>query len=135
MSIFHKRVITFGTFDIFHYGHLMILKRAKTFGDYLIVGVSSDELNFIKKKKYPFYSQKERIEIVSSIKYVDEVFIEESLELKSYYIQHYNADILIMGDDWKGKFDDMKKYCDVIYLPRTPTISTSALIETIRNKS
>jgi glycerol-3-phosphate cytidylyltransferase len=116
------RVITFGTFDLFHIGHLNILKRAKELGTYLIVGVSSDELNRIKGKTSAI-SLNSRLEIIKSIKYVDEVFIEESLELKEEYIKKYQADILVMGDDWKNKFDDMP--CKVIYLNRTPNISTS----------
>lgn len=126
------RVITFGTFDMFHIGHLRILERAKKKGDKLIVGVSSDQLNFSKKQRYPICNEKDRMHIVNALKVVDEVFIEESLELKVDYIKKYNADLLIMGDDWEGRFDDMKNYCDVIYLPRTPSISTTELIEVVR---
>ncbi|WP_394980194.1 pantoate--beta-alanine ligase [uncultured Helicobacter sp.] len=127
-----RRVITFGTFDLFHYGHLQILKRAREFGEYLIVGVSSDSLNFAKKNRYPIYTQTERRDIIESIKYVNYVFIEESLELKRQYCLQYKVDILVMGDDWRGKFDSLKDICDVIYLPRTPSISTTQLIEKIR---
>ena len=98
-----KKIITFGTFDLFHIGHLNILKRAKEQGDYLIVGISSDELNK-KKGKMSVISLKDRMEIVKSITYVDEVFIEDSLELKDQYIKDYGADVLVMGDDWKDKF-------------------------------
>lgn len=128
-----RRVITFGTFDVFHFGHLEILRRAKNLGDYLIVGISSDELNYDKKNKYPVYRQKHRMLIVASIKYVDEVFLEESLELKPKYIKDYRADLLVMGGDWEGRFDDIRKYCEVIYLPRTNSISTTEVIEVIRN--
>lgn len=127
-----KRVITFGTFDVFHIGHVNILKRAKEFGDYLIVGVSSDQLNFSKKQRYPIYSQEDRIGIISSLKFVDEVFVEESLELKLDYIKQYNANLLVMGDDWAGRFDWVKPDCDVMYLPRTPSISTTEIIEIVR---
>ena len=127
-----KKVITFGSFDVFHVGHLRILKRAREFGDYLLVGVSSDSLHFSKKKRDPFYSHSERIEIISALSCVDKVFLEESLELKRQYIIKYNADILIMGDDWAGKFDKFGDICQVIYLPRTPAISTTAVIEKIR---
>ncbi|HAW4287902.1 TPA: adenylyltransferase/cytidyltransferase family protein [Escherichia coli] len=127
-----RRVITFGTFDVFHIGHVNILKRAKEFGDLLIVGVSSDSLNFSKKQRYPIYSQEERIEIISSLKFVDHVFIEESLELKLEYIRKYEANLLVMGDDWKGRFDWVKDECEVIYLPRTPSISTTEIIEIVR---
>lgn len=127
-----RRVITFGTFDLFHYGHLQILKRAREFGEYLIVGVSSDSLNFAKKSRYPIYTQTERRDIIESIKYVDCVFIEESLELKRQYCLQYRVDILVMGDDWEGRFDNLRDICEVIYLPRTPSISTTSLIEKIR---
>jgi glycerol-3-phosphate cytidylyltransferase len=128
----HKKVVTFGTFDLFHLGHLKILKRAKELGDALIVGVSSDALNFSKKSKCPVYGQEERMEIISSIKYVDEVFLEESLELKREYLIRYKADLLVMGDDWSGKFDEFGDICEVVYLSRTPTISTTSIIETIK---
>ncbi|WP_283786151.1 pantoate--beta-alanine ligase [Bermanella sp. WJH001] len=128
-----KRVITFGTFDVFHVGHINILERAKEQGGYLIVGVSSDELNFAKKSRYPIYAQKDRIKILESLKFVDEVFVEESLELKPEYIQKYRADVLVMGDDWAGKFDGMKNLCDVLYLPRTPSISTTEIIEVVKS--
>ncbi|HHY1033282.1 TPA: adenylyltransferase/cytidyltransferase family protein [Escherichia coli] len=113
-------------------GHVNILKRAKEFGDLLIVGVSSDSLNFSKKQRYPIYSQEERIEIISSLKFVDHVFIEESLDLKLEYIRKYEANLLVMGDDWKGRFDWVKDECEVIYLPRTPSISTTEIIEIVR---
>jgi len=127
-----NRVITFGTFDVFHVGHLRILERARKLGDYLLVGVSTDELNYSKKGRNPFYNQTERMEIISAIRYVDEVFLEESLELKRHYIQTYQADVLVMGDDWAGKFDEFRDICKVEYLRRTPSISTTAVIEKIR---
>ncbi|MCB0832688.1 MAG: adenylyltransferase/cytidyltransferase family protein [Bacteroidetes bacterium] len=127
-----RRIITFGTFDVFHVGHLRILERARQLGDYLLVGVSTDEMNFSKKQRFPIYSQDERMEIIRSIRFVDEVFLEESLELKRYYLQTYRADILVMGNDWLGKFDEFKDICEVHYLPRTPSISTTAVIEKIR---
>ena len=120
-----KRIITFGTFDLFHIGHLNILKRAKEQGDHLIVGVSSDELNYSKKHIYPVYPLEHRMEIVKSIRYVDNVFVEESLEKKRGYILAHKADTLVMGDDWRGKFDEFKDICEVAYLDRTPIISTS----------
>ncbi|MAZ30515.1 MAG: glycerol-3-phosphate cytidylyltransferase [Flavobacteriales bacterium] len=128
-----KRVITFGTFDLFHIGHLNILERAKALGDYLIVGVSSDQLNHIKKNKLPIYNQDQRLRIISALRIVDKVFIEESLELKGDYIKKYKADVLVMGDDWKGKFEEYKKLCDVAYLNRTPSISTTEIIESIKS--
>lgn len=126
-----KRVITFGTFDLFHIGHLNILKRAKEQGDYLIVGVSSDELNK-KKGKISIIPLNDRIEIIKSIKYVDEVFIEESLELKDQYIKHYGADVLVMGDDWVDKFNWVS--CHVLYLERTPNISTTRIKSLLNEK-
>lgn len=128
-----RRVITFGTFDVFHVGHINILERARKEGGYLIVGVSSDALNFSKKQRYPIYSQADRIKILESLRFVDEVFVEESLELKAEYIQDAKADLLVMGDDWAGKFDEMKAYCDVKYLTRTPSISTTEIIEVVKS--
>lgn len=126
-----KRVITFGTFDLFHIGHLRILERARALGDHLIVGVSSDQMNFDKKQRYPIGKQEHRMAIILALKCVDEVFLEESLALKGEYIEQYNADILVMGDDWKGKFDNFKSQCEVVYLERTPSISTTEIIERI----
>lgn len=127
-----KRVITFGTFDLFHVGHLNILKRAKEYGDYLIVGISTDELNLQKKNKKPIYCQKSRLEIIDSIRFTNEVFFEESLELKRQYIIDYKADVLIMGDDWEGRFDYCNDICEIVYLKRTPSISTTEVIELIK---
>jgi glycerol-3-phosphate cytidylyltransferase len=126
-------VITFGTYDIVHLGHIKILRRAREMGDRLIVGVSSDALNFAKKGRNPVYSQAERCEIISVIRFVDEVFLEESLELKREYILRYKADILVMGDDWQGKFDMFSDICKVVYLPRTPSISTTSIIEVVKS--
>jgi choline-phosphate cytidylyltransferase/glycerol-3-phosphate cytidylyltransferase len=127
-----KKIITFGTFDVFHVGHVNILERAKSEGDYLIVGVSSDQLNLSKKGRYPIYSEEDRLHILRALRCVDEVFVEESLELKGDYIKKYNADVLIMGNDWEGKFDQFKTICEVIYLPRTPSISTTEIIEVVK---
>lgn len=121
------RVITFGTFDLFHVGHVRIIERAKALGDHLIVGVSTDQLNFSKKGIFPVYSQDDRATIVSAMHAVDEVFFEESLELKADYIREHKADILVMGDDWAGRFDDMKAFCEVRYLPRTEGVSTTSI--------
>ncbi|OEE04247.1 adenylyltransferase/cytidyltransferase family protein [Vibrio cyclitrophicus] len=123
------RVITFGTFDVFHVGHINILERCASLGDTLIVGVSSDDLNYSKKSRYPIYTQDDRLKILQSIKFVDEVFFEESLEKKREYIKFFKADILAMGDDWAGKFDEFSDICKVVYFPRTPSISTTEIIE------
>lgn len=127
-----RKVITFGTFDVLHVGHLRMLKRSAEYGDMLIVGVSTDALNELKKGRPTVYSQEERLELISALIYVDEVFLEESLEKKREYVTTYGADVLVMGDDWQGRFDDLNDICDVIYLPRTPAISTTAVIEKIR---
>lgn len=127
------RIITFGTFDVFHVGHVNILERAKACGNELYVGVSSDELNMRKKQRYPIYNEEDRMHIISALSCVDYVFLEESLEKKKEYIQKYNADMLIMGDDWLGKFDDMKEFCAVKYLPRTPSVSTTEIIEIVKH--
>jgi len=127
------RVLTFGTFDLLHIGHINIIKRARELGSYLIVGISSDKLNFSKKQIYPVYSENDRVQIVKSLKYVDEVFLEESLELKREYILKYNADILVMGNDWEGKFDDLSDICKVIYLSRTEEISTTEIKTKIKD--
>lgn len=128
-----KTILTFGTFDLLHVGHVRLIDRAKKLGDSLIVGVSSDALNFEKKNKYPEFSQDERMEIISMIKGVDGVFLEESLDLKETYLKENEADVLVMGDDWRGKFDHLRSVCEVVYLSRTPSISTTAIIEKTRS--
>lgn len=132
MSSKKVRVITFGTFDLFHIGHLNIIERARQLGDYLIVGISTDLLNFNKKNKLPICPQNDRAKIISSLKMVDEVFFEESLDLKRAYILKHKADILVMGNDWEGRFDEFKDICEVLYLERTPSISTTAIVEIIK---
>ena len=127
-----KVILTFGTFDVFHVGHLRILERARALGDALIVGISTDQLNFEKKGRKPVYNEIERSEIVRALKCVDQVFMEESLDLKAQYIRQYTPHTLVMGDDWDGKFDEFKTLCEVVYLPRTPAISTTEVIEKIR---
>ena len=126
-----KTVITFGTFDVFHVGHIRVLQRAAALGDRLVVGVSADALNIAKKGRAPVYTQDERMEIVASLRVVDEVFVEESLEKKRDYIVEHGADVLVMGDDWAGKFDWVSDVCEVVYLPRTPSVSTTGIIEHI----
>ena len=128
-----KKVITYGTFDLFHVGHLNILRRAKELGDYLVVAVSSDAFNEIKGKKcvIPDY---ERMAIVEAIKYVDEVIPENDWEQKIRDVQEHNIDVFVMGDDWEGKFDFLSEYCDVVYLPRTEGISTTQLKTVLKSK-
>ena len=128
-----KRVMTYGTFDLLHYGHINILKRAKSLGNYLIVGLSSDEFNELKGKK-SVMSYEERKEILESIRYVDKVIKESNWEQKVDDIIKYNIDVFVIGDDWEGKFDFLKEYCEVVYLPRTKSISTTLLKEIIQKE-
>ncbi|MEC5423486.1 glycerol-3-phosphate cytidylyltransferase [Virgibacillus sp. C22-A2] len=123
-----KRVITYGTFDLLHSGHIHILRRAKELGDFLIVGVSTDEFNEIKHKN-AYHSFEERKFILEAIRYVDMVIPEHSWEQKIEDINKHTIDTFVMGDDWKDKFDYLKEYCHVIYLPRTTGISTSKIKE------
>jgi glycerol-3-phosphate cytidylyltransferase len=123
-----KIVVTFGTFDVFHIGHLNILERASRLGTQLVVGVSTDALNLCKKNRAPLYTQQDRFAIVSQLKCVSRVFYEHSLEKKREYLLQHGAHVLVMGDDWHGRFDEFKDICEVVYLPRTPDISTTQLI-------
>ncbi len=127
-----KTIITYGTFDMFHIGHLNLLKRLKSMGDELIVAVSTDEFNTLKGKKtlIPF---EQRSEIVESIKYVDRVIPENSWEQKIEDIKTYHVDVFAIGEDWKGEFDFLKEYCEVVYLPRTEGISTTKLKKSLSN--
>ena len=129
-----KTVMTFGTFDVFHVGHVNILQRAAALGDTLIVGISTDELNFSKKQRYPVYNQRDRMKIVNGMRYINLCFFEESLEKKREYLLKYDADVLVMGDDWKGRFDEFKDICEVVYLERTPSVSTTQIIEVISSE-
>ena len=125
-----KKVITYGTFDLFHIGHLNLLKRAKALGDYLIVAVSSDDFNLREKGKVCQIKDVDRMEIVKAIRYVDEVILEENWEQKRTDVKEYHVDTFVMGDDWEGKFDFLKEEgCEVVYLPRTPEISSSQIKE------
>lgn len=129
------RIITFGTFDVFHVGHVNILERARSLGSELYVGVSSDDLNKVKKGRYPIYSEEDRMHIVSALSCVDFVFLEESLEKKREYILNYKANVLVMGDDWAGRFDEYNDICEVKYLPRTPSVSTTEIIEIVKHST
>lgn len=126
-----KKVITYGTFDLFHVGHLNLLKRAKELGDYLIVAVSSDEFNLGKNKVCKINDQ-DRMQIVEAIRYVDHVILETSWEQKIKDVQELGVDVFVMGDDWEGKFDFLKEYCEVVYLPRTQGISSTQLKEELK---
>lgn len=126
-----KKIITYGTFDLLHYGHINLLKRAKALGDYLIVALSTDEFNRNGKNKKCYFSFEERKKLLEAIRYVDLVIPEESWEQKESDIDEYKVDIFVMGDDWKGKFDYLEKLCKVVYFERTPEISTTQIRETI----
>ena len=125
-------VITYGTFDMFHIGHLKLLQNLATLGDTLIVAVSSDEFNELKGKS-TIIPYEQRAEIVKNIKFVDEVIAENAWEQKISDIQKYQVDIFAIGDDWRGKFDYLQEYCQVIYLPRTKDVSTDRLKATLAN--
>jgi glycerol-3-phosphate cytidylyltransferase len=122
-----KRIITYGTFDLLHYGHINLLKRAKEQGDYLIVAVSTNEFNEKKGKKC-YFSFEERKKLVESIRYVDLVIPEDSWEQKVKDVRELKVDTFVIGDDWKGEFDFLKDYCEVVYLSRTPEVSTTKII-------
>lgn len=124
-----KRVITYGTFDLLHYGHINLLRRAKALGDYLVVCVSTDEFNALKGKK-SFFSYEQRKALLESIRYVDLVIPEETWEQKITDVKEYHIDTFVIGDDWKGKFDFLRdEGVEVVYLPRTPEISTTQIKE------
>ena len=131
------KIITFGTFDLLHIGHINILERCKNFNNntdnILIVGMSSDKFSYQKKQHYPVYNETHRKKILESLRYVDQVFIEDSFEKKRQYILKYQADVFIMGDDWKNKFDNLNDICKVVYLPRTRNISSTEIIKTIKD--
>lgn len=121
-----RRVITYGTFDTLHYGHIRLLRRARTLGDFLIVALSSDEFNEIKGKKARF-SWADRKADLEAVRFVDLVIPENNWEQKITDIQTHNVDIFTMGDDWQGKFDFLRTHCKVTYLPRTPDISSTMI--------
>jgi len=128
-----KKVITYGTFDLLHFGHINILRRAKEQGDYLVVAISSDEFNAIKGKK-AYYDYEHRKMILEAVRYVDEVIPEHTWDQKIKDVQEHDIDVFVMGDDWEGKFDYLKDYCEVIYLPRTEGISTTQIKEDLNAK-
>lgn len=123
-----KRILTYGTFDLLHYGHIRLLKRAKELGDYLIVAVSTDEFNNIKEKK-SYHNYETRKQMLEAIRYVDLVIPEENWEQKINDVKDYKVDVVVMGSDWAGsdKFDYLKEYCEVVYLDRTEGISTTKI--------
>ena len=128
-----KKIITYGTFDLLHYGHINLLKRAKQMGDYLIVCLSTDEFNKNSKNKECYFSYEIRKQLLESIRYVDLVIPENNWNQKINDIKEFGIDTFVMGDDWKGKFDFLKDYCEVIYLPRTKEISTTKIKKDLEN--
>lgn len=130
-----KKVITYGTFDLLHYGHINLLERAKALGDYLVVAVSTDEFNWDEKRKKCYYSYEERIHMLKAIKYVDEIIPEENWEQKNTDVDKFDIDVFVIGDDWEGKFDFLKeKGVEVVYLPRTPKISTTQIKKDLKEQ-
>lgn len=129
-----KKVITYGTFDLLHTGHINILRRAKALGDYLIVAVSTDEFNTLKHKE-AYHSFEERKQILEAIRYVDEVIGENDWNQKIEDVNKYDIDTFVMGNDWEGEFDFLKEYCEVVYLPRTSGISTTKIKDELKQKN
>ncbi|MCR5430699.1 MAG: glycerol-3-phosphate cytidylyltransferase [Eubacterium sp.] len=129
-----KKVITYGTFDMLHYGHINLLRRAKELGDYLVVVLSTDEFNWNMKQKKCYFTYEERKLVLEAIRYVDEVIPENNWEQKVTDVQENDIDVFVMGDDWEGKFDFLKDYCEVVYLPRTEGISTTQIKDDLNNK-
>lgn len=125
-----KKVITYGTFDLLHWGHIKLLERAKQLGDYLVVAISTDEFNLQKSKK-AYHSYEHRKLILETIRYVDEVIPENNWDQKVRDVQEHDIDVFVMGDDWEGKFDFLKEQCEVVYLKRTEGISTTQIKEEI----
>lgn len=122
-----KKVITYGTYDLLHYGHINLLRRARALGDYLIVALSTDEFNREQKGKKCYFSYEQRKQLLEAVRYVDLVIPEEDWEQKVSDVKEFRVDTFVIGDDWEGKFDFLKPYCDVVYLPRTPEISTTQI--------
>lgn len=124
-----KRVITYGTFDLLHYGHINLLRRAKEQGDYLVVALSTDEFNWNEKQKKCYFSYEKRKQLLEAIRYVDLVIPEEGWEQKVNDVKEYHIDTFVMGDDWSGQFDFIQEETDaeVVYLSRTPEISTTQI--------
>ena len=129
-----KKVITYGTFDLLHYGHINLLRRAKERGDYLIVALSTDEFNWNEKQKKCYFTYEQRKKLLEAIRYVDLVIPEENWDQKVVDVKEFRVDTFVMGDDWEGKFDFLKDYCEVVYLPRTPEISTTQIKQELKEK-
>lgn len=130
-----RRIITYGTFDLLHYGHINLLRRAKAKGDYLIVALSTDKFNWEQKRKKCYFSFEQRKQLLEAIRYVDLVIPEETWEQKARDIHEYHIDTFVIGDDWQGKFDFLEKEgCEVVYLSRTPEVSTTQIKQDLNQK-
>ena len=130
-----RRVITYGTFDLLHYGHISLLRRARGLGDYLVVALSTDEFNHNEKGKVCYFSYERRKMLLEAIRYVDLVIPEESWGQKRSDIHEYHIDTFVMGDDWEGQFDFLtEEGCSVVYLPRTPEISSTIIKDSLRSQ-
>ena len=129
-----KKVITYGTFDLLHYGHINLLRRAKALGDYLIVALSTDEFNWNEKQKKCYFTYEQRKQLLESIRYVDLVIPEENWAQKTSDVKEFRIDTFVMGNDWEGKFDFLKDYCEVVYLERTPEISTTQIKSELKSE-
>lgn len=130
-----KRIITYGTFDLLHYGHINLLKRAKNLGDYLIVAVSTDEFNLLEKNKICYFTYEQRKALVEAVRYVDLVIPETCWEQKRRDIHEYHIDTFVIGDDWEGKFDFLKEEgAEVVYLPRTPEVSSTQIKKDMKQR-
>lgn len=127
-----KKVLTYGTFDLLHWGHINLLRRAKGMGDYLVVALSTDEFNRLKHKQ-SFYNYENRKLILEAIRYVDEVIPEKSWDQKIEDVKNHDIDVFVMGDDWKGEFDFLSDYCEVVYLERTEGISTTDIKQQLKD--
>lgn len=127
-----RKVITYGTFDLLHYGHINLLRRAKELGDYLIVALSTDEFNWNQKHKICYFTYEQRKQLLEAIRYVDLVIPEENWEQKVSDVKEFRVDTFVMGNDWEGKFDFLKDHCEVVYLPRTPEISTTQIKQELK---
>ncbi len=128
-----KKILTYGTFDLLHYGHINLLQRAKALGDYLIVGLSTDEFNALKGKK-SYFTFAERKRMLEALRCVDLVIEENNWEQKRSDVTEFRVDVFVMGDDWRGQFDFLRDICEVVYLPRTPEISTTAIKKDLEKK-
>ena len=127
-----KRVITYGTFDLLHYGHINLLRRAREQGDYLVVALSTDEFNWNQKQKKCYFTYEQRKQLLEAVRYVDLVIPEENWEQKVSDVKEFRVDTFVMGNDWEGKFDFLKDHCEVVYLPRTPEISTTQIKQELK---